>query len=255
MPTPGTYQFHITVIDGSESATSPDVSVEYIATGPGTPTHYNRDKISNCNYQITFTTANDGGKTVKVELYRSTERTYTADASTFVDAVAIGSNQDGSFTTTKPVCGDTYYYAIRAFDALGNGSGVVSDTRTVTVTTGGGTTTVTTTVGGGGGAIPVGGGAVAGAAAGGATGGTVAGEETAPGAEGQNPPTTPGQVLGEEQANPTGISGFISRHKTLSIILALIILALLYYAYLKRKRAQKISKLPPENPTNPPAAK
>ena len=239
----GTYQFHITATNGSESVTTADVSVEVITGGPGTPTHYNRDKISNCQYKITFDTANDGGKTVKVELYRSTQRSYTADASTKVDELAIGSNQAGSFTATKPNCADTYYYVVRAFDALGNGSGVVGDTRTVTVTTGGGTTTITTNVAG---AIPAGG-AVAGIAAGGAAaGGAVAGEETAPAGEEQAAPgAEEGVVLGEEKAEEP--QSFIQKNKVLSAVIALVILGIIYYAFIRKKKPNFPE--PPQNPT------
>jgi hypothetical protein len=252
----GTYKFHITATNGAETITSPDVSLDVITGGPGTPTKYNRAKTSNCDYQISFVTSNDGGKTVRVELYRSTQRTYAADATTKIDELAIGSNQSGSFATTKPVCGDTYYYAIRAFDALGNGSGVVSDTRTVTVTTGGGTTTITTTTTApGGGAIPVAaGGAVAGETTGGATaGGTVEGAQT-PSTEGQAAaPGEEGQVLGEEQAKDETQPNFFERHKTGTVIGILLLLAIAYYLYGKGKNKKGGLKPPINTPKNPDA--
>lgn len=261
IPGSGSYQFHITATNGAETITSPDVSLEVITGGPGTPTNYDRVKSSNCDYQISFVTANDGDKTVKVELYRSTERSYVADATTKIDELAIGSNQAGSFTTTKPVCGDDYYYAIRAFDALGNGSGVASDTRTVTVTTGGGTTTVTTTTtAGGGGAIPAAaGGAVAGETTGGvvAGGGTVEGVQTPEEEAGQTPSGEgqQGEVLGEQTTNEAGSTGF-GKHPYLYSLAGLIVLYLLYYAYRKmgKKGDLKPPSYTPKGPSNKPPA-
>ena len=242
----GIYDFHIVATNGSEPVTTPDASVEVILGGPGTPRNYNRAKVSECELNLKVTTADDGGKTVRVEIYRSTERRYTADASTLVTSINVGSNQPVDYTDTKPDCTKDYYYAMRAFDALGNGSGVAADERTVVRTTGGGTTTITAP---GGGAIPAGG-ATAGAATGGATaGGAVAGEETPGGEEAEAAPSgEEGQVLGEETASEEPQS-FVQKNKALSAIIALVILAIIYYAFIRKKKAGLPG--PPKNPAGP----
>lgn len=250
VPSDGTYQFHITATAGSESVTSGNVSVEVLTGGPGTPTNYQRTKVSNCENNIKATTASDGGKTVRVEIYRSTETAFTADASTLIKSIDVGSNQPVNYTDTVANCGSTYYYAVRAFDVFGNGSGVVSDERTVVRTTGGGTTTVTTNVAG---AIPVaGGGAVSGAAAGGgAAGGTVEGAQT-PSGEGQPPSGQQGgQVLGEEQAKAETQPSFYQRHKAGTVIGILLLLAAAYYLYAKGKNKKGGLKPPSDTPKNP----
>lgn len=161
MPADGSYEFYVKAIasgEGNETVESNHVSVTLASSVPGIPYNYDRDDNS-CQNVITFTTADDGGKTVKVELYRSTEGTFTADASTKVDEQAIGSNASGSFVKTPPGCDDDVFYALRAVDSFGHGSGFVGDkdidvdtktettTRTTTVTVPGATT--------GSGAIPV----------------------------------------------------------------------------------------------------
>jgi uncharacterized repeat protein (TIGR01451 family)/LPXTG-motif cell wall-anchored protein len=130
LPVDGTYQFHVTATAGEDTVTTSDVSVTLVSSLPGTPTNYNRDK-NECQNVISFTTADDGGKTVKVELYRSTVASFTADASTKVQETTIASNQNGSMTDTVADCDAKYFYAIRAVDAGGYGSGFVGDTNVI----------------------------------------------------------------------------------------------------------------------------
>jgi len=144
----GQYQFYVTAQNASETATSDTVSVTKNTSGPGTPTNYNKSRINACDDKITFRSADDGGKTVKVEVYRSTNTNFSADGSTRFDTITIGSNTDGSTTVTPPGC-NQYYYAVRAFDSAGNGSGLVGDSITVTTNV----TVVTTPAAAG--AIPV----------------------------------------------------------------------------------------------------
>ncbi len=245
VPSDGTYQFHITTTAGSESVTSNNVSVEVLTGGPGTPTNYQRTKVSDCENNIKTTTADDGGKTVRVEIYRSTQTTFTVDAGTLVKSIDVGSNQTVNYTDTVTNCGSTYYYAARAFDALGNGSGVVADERTVIRTTGGGTRTVTTTVTGGG-AIPVSGGTVGGVtAAGGANGaqgGTVEGAQNPSESAGQaSGGEQPGQVLGEQTKNEAAASGF-GKHPYLYTLLGLVVIYLAYYGFNKYRPKKPESK-------------
>lgn len=143
----GTYQFSATATAGAESVDSQVVSVEYKTSTPGTPGDYKREtQPSSCQFKISFKTADDGGKTSKVEIYRSDQTSFTADDGTRVGTVFAGSNQEGSFIDTVPDCAKTYYYAIRAFDGAGNGSGVVGDSVVKVVITTPATTTETQVV-------------------------------------------------------------------------------------------------------------
>jgi hypothetical protein len=133
----GTYQFYATAV-GSSSVTSNTVSVDYNgqAGGPGVPINYSKAKPDNCTYKISFRTANDSGKTVKVVLYHSTDAVFNTDQSHKVNTLNIGSDTDGSIIDNiTPNCDNTYYYAIRAFDVYGNGSVIAGDENITTVTT------------------------------------------------------------------------------------------------------------------------
>jgi hypothetical protein len=110
------------------------VSVDYNSDSPGVPGGYNKTKTDACTYRISFHTADDSGKTVKVVLYRSTNPNFTMDNGTKINSIDIGSNVDGHMDDNiSPDCNTNYYYAIRAFSAFGNASGVTGDSSTQTV--------------------------------------------------------------------------------------------------------------------------
>lgn len=217
----GNYEFYVTATADAETVSSSAVSVEYRVSGPGTPSYQGKDQHALCQYKIKFKTADDGGETVKIEIYRSENISFNANGDTRVGTVGIGSNTEGSYIDTVPDCGKTYYYAIRAFNDAGTGSSVVGDTTTVTTYTETGTTT---------GAIPVGsGGSISG---GGQTEAT--GEET-----------PAGEVLGEEAADAeaeteaeeeTGsfLSGLF-QNKIVAVIIILLLLGLGSYLVFGKK--------------------
>ena len=144
----GTYKFQTTATADSETQPSNEVTVVYNTEGPGDPRDYSKSKPSACEYKIHFKTADDAGKTVKVEIYRSENTSFSADAGTRVSTVNVGSNTERD-ETISGTCDKTYYFAVRAFDAGGNGSNIVGDSEThVTITLRSATTTSTTTTGG-----------------------------------------------------------------------------------------------------------
>ncbi|MFA6383463.1 MAG: DUF4215 domain-containing protein [Parcubacteria group bacterium] len=226
--TSGSYDFYVKAktnpYDDDDNQTDP-VTVEIVISGPGTPVNYDKDKISDCENKITFTTAADSGKTVRAEIYRSTETDFTADSSTRVaNITGLASSQDVSYTDTESDCGEKYYYVVRAFDAADNGSGFVGDEdvnvkhKTKTETR---TITIHPTVIG---AIPVTG------------GGTVAGTETGEGEGVTGGGEQGGQVLGEETQQAGGQQlNFFQRNWPW--ILGIIVLAIIYGLYRRRKPA------------------
>lgn len=230
MPADGDYAFYVkavTTSGASETVESNHVNVK-LAAVPGTPYNYDRDD-SSCMNNITFTTADDGGKTVKVELYRSLATSFTADASTFVASQPIGSNVSGSFSIAAPGCSNDYFYALRAVNASELGSGFVGDkdvnvdTHTVTNTK---TTIVTTPGAASGGAIAVtgtGAGGTDGTVEGAATTGEETVSETGTGAE--------GSVLGAMNEGAAGFWDWIKNHPWWTALWILILIALGYYAY------------------------
>lgn len=211
----GTYQFKVEVsADGDTS--SETVSVEYDTKSPGDPKDYNKTKVSNCVYNIHFKSADDAGATVKIEIYRSENTSFSADDGSRVGSVSLTSNEAKEFPDTIPNCDKTYYYAVRAFDTAGNGSGIVGDS-VINLTT----TTVTTSPQVTQGAIPVT-----------STGqGAILGEETI------STPAVAGEALG--QATPTAEEVTLKTPKTNKnwIFWLLTILALggLWYARRQKK--------------------
>lgn len=129
----GTYEFKVVANNnnGSGDVASNTIAVDVKTGNPGTPINYSKDKIGACDYKIHFRTADDNGKTVKVEVYRSENKSFNADAGTRVASIALGSNTNHDFVQSVPDCNKTYYYAVRAFDSAGNGSGVTGDSETV----------------------------------------------------------------------------------------------------------------------------
>lgn len=128
----GAYQFYVEAIAGNDTVDSQTISVNYSNTNPGTPSGYSKTPTETCNYQITFKTADDDGRTTKVEIYRSDKQSFSADSSSIIDTISIGSNQDVEYNTSVPDCGKTYYFAVQAFNSAGNGSALVGDSFTNT---------------------------------------------------------------------------------------------------------------------------
>lgn len=226
--TQGTYQFYITADGLSGSATSPIVSVDFNTSGPGSPTNFSKEKDTSCTYKIKFRTADDGGKTVKVRLYRADSTSSDPSATSEIDSVSIGSNTDGQFENTIPDCNKTFYYAVRAFDSAGNASGVVGDSINI------GTTTITTTPQQG--AIPVGG----------TGGGQVLGKETQAGKTGEAlgestksaKPTTVPSKPSQVTQNPVATSAnWVLTHKKISLLVILLLSGLGYYLYRRFKKS------------------
>lgn len=233
VPVDGDYEFFIRVNafgENPETVESEHVLVTVATSAPGTPTNYDRDD-DNCQAVITFTTANDGGKTTKVELYRSTENPFVANASTKVNEQTIGSNTAGSFTENLPGCDEDVFYALRAVAANGNGSGFVGDVDVDTETTTSTRTRVNTVTvpGQASGALPAasttGEGAVEGVS-------TEASEEAEGSASGET-----GDVLGEmtemnEEAAPQGNWwDMIKAHPWWSLSGLFVLLLLARYGY------------------------
>lgn len=238
------YQFRASAkAAGDPEVYSQTVGTSYSNQGPGTPFNYNKEQAG-CTYKIRFRTANDGGKTKKVEIYRSENTSFTADNGTKVGEVLAGSNQSKLFENT-PECGKRFYYVIRAFDDFGNGSGLTGDSEvTVTTTTTNTTTTSTTqtTTGGGaqtGGAIPVQGGGNVAAPGAGETGGDTEPADVLGDAAEDNEPPTEEAVLG---ANTTTeeIRQKEARQQIYILlgVIAAIILGNITYVYVKN-RARK----------------
>lgn len=182
----GSYTFRVEATAGDgvgDNFDDESTTVTYDTSGPGDVRDYSKNKTNACEYTIHFKSAPDSGATVKVELYRSDAVPFNADNGSRIQTIAMGSDEAKNVTDTPPDCNKTYYYAVRAFDAAGNGSALVGDNvNTVTV--------VNTTGTPAQGAIPVSGTNSGGSVLGqsstdsaGPTGGETLGETTSPSAE------------------------------------------------------------------------
>lgn len=215
----GTYSFEV-VASGSTNSPSNIVNVDFAnSEHPGDPINYSKTKPDNCTYKISFKTANDSGKTIKVVLYRSSDTTFNVDSGHQVNSINIGSDTEGNMTDNiSPNCDTNYYYAIRAFDSHGNGSGVVGDSNITTTIINPTTTEVQ-------GAIPVGEQAEATVLGGEEGTGAQAGEE-APGEAETTEVAPSGEVLKAETA-----PNWILTHKTISFLIVLLLGFISYYIY------------------------
>ncbi len=213
----GSYQFKV----DANGVSSNIVSVDYKDIAPGTPTDYRKEKINDCDFKIHFRTANDEGRTVKVELYRSTDSAFTANNDSLVHSVNIGSTQEADINNSVPDCSKTYYYALRAFDNAGNGSDIIGDT--ITVKTIYNQTTITGTPAQG--AIPVSGNNIS----------PENSDQTENPDQNTNQDQSTGQVLGSQ----TKIGNFITNHKIISSLIALVVLAIIIYVVRKIRQSKK----------------
>ncbi len=224
------YDFKVIAYADADSAESETVTVDYNGNeGPSAPTSYHKEKTSSCSYKITFKTADDNGKTVKVEVYRSDLTEFTANDGTRVQTITIGSNQDGSFEDNVPDCGKDYYYVIRAFDTFGNGSDIVGDSVVKTVTT----TILVSPTAAAGGAIPV-------------TNVTISGGEQVLGEKEAS--REAGEVKGEKTAKekketPSPLaklasSAFAPNNRIFIVILGVLIFGIIFYVFRKRSKSE-----------------
>ena len=141
----GSYSFYVSATTSVENMDSQIVVVDYNTSGPGTPNSFSKEKINSCDYRIKFKTADDGGKTVKVDLFRSDTKIISIDAGGRVATLTIGSNQDGQIVNSVPDCQKEYFYVIRAVDNSDNVSGIVGDGYTKVITEISTTTSTATT--------------------------------------------------------------------------------------------------------------
>lgn len=126
LSTEGEYKFRATVSAMADVIESTVVSMVLDTTGPELVQDYEKEK-GVCTYTLTFTTANDG-ETSKVQIFRSTLKSFVANSSTLVKVLSVTPNQDVTYVDTVPNCDIEYYYAVRAVDNANNSSDFTADT-------------------------------------------------------------------------------------------------------------------------------
>ncbi|MBP8961094.1 hypothetical protein KBG31_02635 [Patescibacteria group bacterium] len=123
LSTEGIYTVKVTA-EVNGTAKSEEVAVLYKKTGPQRPKYIEKEKVNNCEYEVTVKTSDDS-KNAYIEIYRSAKKDFTVGASTRVKTMDVTANKTYEFTH-KLYGGDcgSSYYAVRAFDSAGNPSDV-----------------------------------------------------------------------------------------------------------------------------------
>lgn len=221
------YYFKATADNGSASDDSELqglVSVTFDDSDPGAPTNYKKEKISSCQYKISFKTANDG-MTSRVEIYRSESTSMKLDGSTRVGDVAVSPDTENTFTESVPDCNKTYYYIVRAFNPAGNASGPIGDSVTITTTIYSSAVSGETT-----GAIPV----VNVTLAGGTEGeGQVLGEDKT---ASESPTQSPEEIDVKGASTSNKVGSFVSKNRNYIAGLLALIIAIGVYVFIKKRK-------------------
>lgn len=131
----GQYTFKVRVFAEGTETDSTTVNVNYDNDGPNKPQWIKKREKDECKYEVTFKTADDNGETTYVEIYRENDSEFDANEDTRIKTINIGSDEERMFIDEldSDECGDTPYYAVRAFDSAGNASNVRPENN-VTVT-------------------------------------------------------------------------------------------------------------------------
>ncbi|OGM13095.1 hypothetical protein A3A76_01735 [Candidatus Woesebacteria bacterium RIFCSPLOWO2_01_FULL_39_23] len=102
-------------------------------SGPDPVSGYWKEKVAGGFYRLHW--KNPGNDDFsRVFIYRSTETKFTADGTTKVGEVGGATEADMTWDNVGLDSNKNYYYAVRAIDEAGNGSGIVADPETVSIT-------------------------------------------------------------------------------------------------------------------------
>ncbi|MBW6441420.1 hypothetical protein K0B04_00735 [Patescibacteria group bacterium] len=132
----GEYKFKVGVVPGSDSEVfSNEVTVDYDGDGPDRPKYIEKEKKSDCKYEIKIKTADDG-ETSYIKIYRDDDKEIGINDSNKIKTKTIGPDDKYEFTDELygGDCGKTWYYAVVAFDDAGNASKPRPETITTTTT-------------------------------------------------------------------------------------------------------------------------
>ncbi|MDY0097131.1 MAG: choice-of-anchor K domain-containing protein [Candidatus Dojkabacteria bacterium] len=230
----GSYYFKVSVTpQGGSESLSKVVKVVIDLGKPSAVTGYDKDE-GVCSYTLKFKTADDG-RTSKIQIFRSSNQPFTANASTMIKEMSVGPNVDVTYTDTPlPNCSTEYYYAIRSVDSFNNTSTFVTD-DIVTVVIVPGTTTDTNT-----GADTQENGEVAGEEIDetdgtGGNGGEQEGDENGE-VEGETTEDENGASTDEEENGDEEDQSFWDEYKYVIIFLGVVVLSSVGYIYVKRRK-------------------
>jgi hypothetical protein len=128
MPSDANYCFKV-VISGDEDQTC----TTYDSAAPGNVANYSKGQVSPSTMRIYWTNPSISDFDV-VYIYRGEQPDFTADEAHKVTGIGGTPGADMTYDDSGlDLANKTYYYALRAFDKAGNGSGLIGDNQVTTV--------------------------------------------------------------------------------------------------------------------------
>jgi hypothetical protein len=124
----GTYSFYVTASAGGDVNRSDIVTIHHEPEYPGVPKELIKEINEDCGNKVSFKTANDGGDTTQVDVFRSVNKVFKANSGTRILDIDVSSNSLVEFTDNSTKCDLVYYYGVIALDDLGNKSEPLAET-------------------------------------------------------------------------------------------------------------------------------
>ncbi|MEK7182871.1 MAG: fibronectin type III domain-containing protein, partial [Patescibacteria group bacterium] len=121
----GKYIFRVEVTGGADTSAD-ETNTTFDHSGPSGVQEYRKERLTDSSYRLFWKNPGDSDFN-RVFIYRSDKPEFTADGSTKVGEVGGAPDQQMSWDNFGLESGKTYFYALRAVDHAGNGSGIVAD--------------------------------------------------------------------------------------------------------------------------------
>lgn len=123
----GKYNFYATAKTSEDSINSETVSTIIDTTPPGTVSDYSKERITNAStYRLKWKNPSDSDF-YKVNIYRSKDKSFTADKDTLVAEINGNANEQKTWENGTGEDNVDFYFALRAIDKAGNASDIVTD--------------------------------------------------------------------------------------------------------------------------------
>jgi len=122
----GKYNFYAQAKTASLTENSQTVSVIIDRTNPDKVTNFKKDQVGETSYRLSWTNP-DNDDFYRVFIYRSKDKSFTANSSTKVGEAGGVPDEESSFEDSGLEEDTTYYHALRAIDRAGNASDLVTD--------------------------------------------------------------------------------------------------------------------------------
>ncbi len=122
----GKYSFYAQGKTASVTENSQTVSVVIDRSNPDKVTNFKKERVGETAYRLSWTNP-DNDDFYQVYLYRSQDKSFTANSSTKIGEAGGSANEKMTFEDSGLEKDTTYYYALRVIDQAGNASGLVTD--------------------------------------------------------------------------------------------------------------------------------